>query len=569
MRRNLSIIAAKEQDLIIVGGGIFGACAAWEAADRGLSVTLLERGDFSHATSANHLRMIHGGIRYLQHLDLPRIHESSRERSAFLRIVPHLSQVLPIVVPTYGHGMKGKELLGMGFFAYDLLTWRRNRGIRDGAKRIPRGSFLPRERILEEFPGLSEEGLTGGGVFHDGQMHNPARIALAFVRSAELAGASVANYVEVDGILREGDRVTGVRGLDLLTGKRYEFGGRVVLNAAGPWADGILQRTLGLELKPKPTFSRDLALVLSKCVNPRYGLAVQTKSADADALLSRGGRHLFIVPWRGRTLVGVWHRVYRESPDEVTATEEELDGFVREANGAYPALELSRDDIFTVLSGLTLFGDERVQTGGEMSFGKRSLLIDHEHEHRIRGLLTVIGVRATTGRGVVEKAVDLVLKKLGRRPVRSSTADKPVYGGEIDSLEELLAEAQADRPAGVSPETMSALARNHGSRYREVLDCAKENPAWAEPIGERRVLKAEVIHAVREEMAVRLADVVFRRTDLAWSPGLSEGDLRACAELMALELGWDENRLEQELSEVESAISGKGMIKRYSPERPE
>ena len=148
----------------MVGGGIFGSCTAWDAALRGLSVALVEKKDFSHATSANHLKMIHGGIRYMQHGDIRRIRESSRERSAFLRIASHLTKPLPIVIPTYGHGKKGKEIMAAGLLLYDLLTWDRNRGLHH-EQMIPGGHFISRQKILELFPGLDLEGLTGGAVF--------------------------------------------------------------------------------------------------------------------------------------------------------------------------------------------------------------------------------------------------------------------------------------------------------------------------------------------------------------------------------------------------------------------
>ena len=153
MIRKISALVEKEYDLVIVGGGIFGVCAAWDAVLRGLSVAIVEKRDFSHATSANHFKMVHGGIRYLQHGDIKRIRESSRERSAFLRIAPHLTRPLPIVIPTYGHGIKGKELLALGMMLYDLVTYDRNRGILEERK-IPKGKLLSRQEVLKRFPGI-------------------------------------------------------------------------------------------------------------------------------------------------------------------------------------------------------------------------------------------------------------------------------------------------------------------------------------------------------------------------------------------------------------------------------
>lgn len=206
LKRDIAAIQTKEFDLIIVGGGIFGACAAWEAASRGVSALLLEKGDFSHATSANHFKMVHGGIRYLQHGDIPRVRESCRERSAFLRIAPHLVQPLPIFIPTYGHGIKGKLFLGIGLGMYDLITIDRNKGIMP-ERRIPWGKFISKKQALEHFPDLPLEGLTGGAIFCDGQMYNPPRLTIAFLRSAAERGGEAANYVEVTDFISEGEKL--------------------------------------------------------------------------------------------------------------------------------------------------------------------------------------------------------------------------------------------------------------------------------------------------------------------------------------------------------------------------
>ena len=257
MKRDIAALDKKEYDLIVIGGGIFGICAVWDAALRGLSVALLERGDFSHATSANSFKLVHGGIRYLQHADIARVRESSRERSVLLRIAPHLVHPLPIIMPTYGNGMRGKETLRIGLLLYDILTFDRNRGIRDPKRRIPPGRIISRQECLEVFPHLEHQGLTGAAVFYDAQMYNPTRLALAFLKSAVEAGVDAANYVQVTEFIRDRNRVIGVKAEDTLTGNDLEIRGKVVVNAAGPWAYRLLNRSLGVRPSSSPSFSRD------------------------------------------------------------------------------------------------------------------------------------------------------------------------------------------------------------------------------------------------------------------------------------------------------------------------
>jgi glycerol-3-phosphate dehydrogenase len=552
VKRDLNLLTNKTFDLVVIGAGIFGVCTAWDAALRGLSVALVEKKDFSHATSANHLKVVHGGIRYLQHGDIYRIRESSRERSALLRIAPHLAKPLPIVIPTYGHGKKGKELLKAGMLVYDLLTWDRNRGLHYEQK-IPGGSLLGREEVYELFSGLEKNGLTGGAVFYDGQMTNPPRLALSFLRSAVNAGAEVANYVEAKEFLWQGNQVTGIVAQDGMTGDTLNIKGKLVVNAAGPWAAHLLDGEKELRKNLQPVFSRDLSFVVKKRFKHSYGLAVPTVAKDADAVFDRGGRHLFFAPWRDYTLVGVWHKIIEGPPEKITVSPEELNSFTEEVNTCYPAMNISPGDIVRVNTGLTLYGEKEKQGEISLSFGKRSLLIDHEKDHNINGLVTLVGVRSTTARGMAEKTVDLVVQKVLGKSVACSTETTPIFGGDMIRLKDLVDDAIKTRPREIEPEHMTALVGNHGTHYQDVLQTVSDRQELLQSFKGSSVIKAEVLHAIRKEMAVHLSDVVFRRTDLATGALPDRDVLRECGLLMAAELGWSEDRLEQEIDDVEKA----------------
>jgi glycerol-3-phosphate dehydrogenase len=549
MRRNVPALVEKEYDLIIVGGGIFGICAAWDAALRGLSVALLEKGDFAHAASGNCFKIVHGGLRYLQHADLYRIRESSYERSALLRIAPHLVWPLPLVIPTYGHAVKGKAAMKTGLFIYDLITADRNRGICDQQRQIPGGRIISRSETLGMFPGLKSEGLTGAAVFYDGQMHSPARLALCFLKSATKAGAHVANYTETTGLIKKDNRVIGVTATDLLTNNNFKVRGQVVLNAAGGWAERFLVNGTGRLTAPRFTFSRDTAFVVNRRMDWDYGLAVQGRTGDPDAVLSRGKRHLFIVPWRNYTLVGVWHGVHRGAPDEYTVTEKELEGYIEEINEAYPAFHLKLDEVSLLNAGLVLFGENR-PGATDLSYGKRSVVIDHSEQGETEGLVTLVGVRYTTARGVAEKVINLVFKKIGKKSPVCKTAVTLIHGGEIGPYAEFIRNGMVQRPPSVRDDVMKSLLYSYGSDYEAVLDHVRTDPRWAEPLGHTTVIGAEVVHAVRREMAQKLGDVVFRRTELGTGEYPGHKALRQCSDIMAGELGWDVQRVETEIEEV-------------------
>ena len=432
---------------------------------------------------------------------------------------------------------------------YDFLVVDRNRGLRDPERRIPRCRVMSREECLSEFPGLQPRGLTGAALFSDGQMYSPPRLVLSFLRSAAERGASLANYLEVTEFGRLGDRVCEVRARDRLTGDALAIRGKVVINAAGPWAERLLLGVLGSRLEPPGVYSRDACFVVGKPWASRYALAVQGETRDPDALVSRRARHLFLVPWRDHTLVGVWHEVHEGHPDQINVTERELAEFVREINLAYPPISLTLQDVTQYNAGLVLFGENR-PGAHDLSYGKRSRIVDHGKAHGVDGLITVIGVRSTTARGVAEKAVHLACQKLGRKPRRSESERTPIYGGSIESFRDFRQSALAARPEAIPAEVIDSLVQNHGSAYANLLKYGRAHPDLLDTVGASKVLRAEVVHAVREEMAVKLSDVVFRRTDLGSAGDPGNDAIAICAQLMAAELGWARERLDAEVEEV-------------------
>lgn len=549
MKRDISSIQHFTYDVVIVGGGIFGACAVWEAALRGLKVVLIEKNDFSHATSANHFKMVHCGIRYLQHGDVARMRESSRERSSLLRIAPHLVHTVPIVIPTYGQGLKGKLFLGTGMTLYDLLTTDRNNGV-IAQRKISKTRFIDSKEVLSLFPQLPDNGLTGAAIFEEGQMYNPPRLALAFIKSAAGKGADIANYTEAVGFVRKGDDIAGVMAKDLITGEIFNIKGKMVLNTAGPWAHRLLKNKLGISLKPSPTFSRDLAFVIPRYFDNPYGLAMLTQTKDADSIVDRGGRHLFAFPWRDFTLIGVWHKVFHQSSEKLTVTQEELENYRIEVESAYPGLCKDIDNIKVVNTGLTLFGDEDSQKRQQISFGKRSQIIDHERENGVRGLVTSIGVRATTARGMASKAMDLIFRKMKIDRKHSDSAFHPIWGGDFRDPDEIIKAIRKEKNLNIPEKTRMALFRNYGTGYADVLKYQRKEPRLEGVVPGSNVLKAEVVHAVREEMAIRLGDVIFRRTDLGTGGLPPKKALNICADLMADELGWSYEHKQSEIMKV-------------------
>jgi glycerol-3-phosphate dehydrogenase len=534
-------------DLVIIGGGIAGACAAWDASLRGLTVALIERADFGSGASAHSLKVLHGGIRYLQHLDIPRLRESCAERSAFLRIAPHLTRPLPFALPTFGHGMRGKIPLLAAFQLLKVFTRGRNDGIENRAQHIPAPFVMSRQEFVRRFPAFDEVGLTGAGVFYDGQMLNPARIVYSIVRSAQDAGAIVLNYCAAERLLIRNDRVEGVAARDELSGAALDIRARMVLNLTGPFAPTLHQRAQGGNPIHVP-LSRDMAVVIKRRLLPDMGLGIQTRYKDPDAWLSRGNRHLFMAPWRGHTLIGVNSKVYDGDPYKLAVSETEIQGFVDEIREAAPGLGVTRDDVAVVNAGLLPFG-ENLPGQKDLSFGKRSVLIDHAAREGLSGLITGMTVRWTMGRLLGEKAVDLACEKLQVAARPSQTATTAVHGGDISDRDQLLRSIRAHAGPRLSEESILHLADSFGTLTSEVL----KQPDGVATLCDGKTLIAEVRYTARNELSVTLADIVLRRLDLGTGCEMGDKLLNECASIAGEELGWDDERRRMEIKRVKGS----------------
>jgi glycerol-3-phosphate dehydrogenase len=396
VKRALAALDSREFDLLVIGGGIHGAAAAWDATQRGLSVALVEREDFGAGTSWNSLKTIHGGMRHLQRLDLGSLREAARERSALLRIASPLVVPLPFFVPCYGHGARGRAALALGLALQDALTRDRNRGL-PPERAIPPSRTVSAAEALRLLPALEARGLTGAALWHDAQALSSERLLLAFVHAAADGGASVANHVGAVELRRAGGRVTGALLRDELSGRSFELRARTVVNAAGPWAAGLEAR--GGTATP---LLRARNLVLRRPSGAPFAVGARS-----------GGRFLFLVPWEGRALVGTSYEPAGSEPSDPLL-------FLEEARSAFPWAGLSAGDLALVHEGLV------PGAGGGDGLATRGRVVDHAREGGPAGLVSVLGVKYTTARALAERAVDRVVAALGRAAPACRTATTPL-----------------------------------------------------------------------------------------------------------------------------------------------
>ena len=554
MKRALDEFSNKTYDVAIIGAGIYGASVARDAALRGLSVAIVDKGDFGNATSANSHKIIHGGLRYLQHGDVRRMRESIRERSTLMRIAPHLVIPMPFLIPTYRRLAQGKTIMGLALKLNDLIGFDRNRYLQSD-KKIPSGHLISKTECLRLCPGLNSSGLTGGAIFYDGQVNNPDRLTLAVLASADFAGAHLANYVRVTGFVKERKAILGFHAEDVLSSKSYVVRARLIINCSGPWFNGLLNVTGNLDCPKKMNLLKAVVLVTRALTDKvAVGIPGQSHYKDQDAILRKGHRYFFITPWRHRSLIGTFQKAYDGDPDELQVTENNIQELLDEINHGLPGAQLKRDDVHFVNAGFLPMAEEEEQVV------KRYNIYDHEQEDGLSGLLSVIGVKYTTARDVAEKVVDLVLPKLERKFVPSQTSHTSLYGGNFDGLEDFVRSAVESKPDGISEEGMEHLARTYGSGYLTILDYGKNDSNLLHPVYHTTpVVKAEVIHAVRMEMAEKLSDVIFRRTGLGTAGFPGEECLIACASIMGREMGWTVRRTHEELEETRMVFSRLGI----------
>ncbi len=546
MKRDLIILSRNFYDLLVIGGGIYGVCIARDAVLRGLSVALVEKGDFGHATSFNTLRLIHSGFRYLQSLNVVRARQSHNEQMIFMNIAPHLVHPLPFFVPTYGHLTRGREMLSLALKIYNHLVQRNP--IDEHQSEIPRGRTLSREECLQTFPDIERKGLTGGIIFYDCQISNSERLIISISKSAVEYGADLANYLEVIGLIKDQNRIGGVKVKDIFTGDEFEIRAKFVVNSSGPW----LKRVLGLVNLQSPKvyngLSKAFNLVVSRKISHDFAIGIhsQVSNNKTSELLGKRSRFLFITPWRDYSMIGTEHLPSKDDPEKINLTEEEIKSFLGEVNEAYPRASLGLKDVcFKYMGCLPAF----IPAKGSMRIATKYRIYDHGIEHGVDGLVSVSGVKFTEARQVAEKVVTLVFKKMGRTPQATRSDVTPVHGGRIERLDEFLGQESQRNPYGLNKNDINNLISNYGSAYTEVLKYYDKD--------EKADLlrKPEVLYAIHEEMAHKLSDVLFRRTDIGIIGDTDSSNITRYAGIMAKELNWNNDRIKHEIDEAKALLS--------------
>lgn len=407
MQRDLDGLTARTFDVLVVGGGICGLTIAYDSAQRGLSVALIERHDFGSGASFNHLRTIHGGLRYLQTFDFARARESVNERRAIARIASPAVQLLRFILPLAPSLTQGALAMRAGFLLDRFVSRHRN-------DRVPDSLRVPAGRVIKGIPALNGLGpgrhrvFANAAVWYDYVTTDADRLTLSWALAAANHGAVLANYLEANALILEGGRAIGIRATDRRTDRRIDIGARLVVNATGGAVDRLLAAS-GLSS----------GVPMLKAMN----LVTSRPAADV-AVGGRGpsGRTLFMVPWKGRALFGTWESSEPCAPDDTSIGRDEVHAFLAEINHAFPALSLGPADVTLVHRGVV---PAIVRANGRASLEGHEQICDHA-DRGVEGLITVAGTKYTTARAVAERVTNRILNKLGRPPLPCRTAETPL-----------------------------------------------------------------------------------------------------------------------------------------------
>jgi len=481
----LARLAGLRYDLLVIGGGIVGAGIARDAAMRGLKVALVEQGDFASGTSSKTSKLIHGGLRYLEHGHLRLVFEGLRERHVLRTIAPSLVRPLPLLLPVYAGDARSVWKIRAGLWLYDLLAARHA---------LQPHRMLSARRTLEREPALRVDGLKAAGVYADCHMDD-ARLCLMNILQATRFGAVCANYVRVTEFLKASGRLCGASVRDSFTGRSFNVRAAAVINATGPWGDRLRRLSEpSAQARLVPTKGAHLIL-------PRLAQEAIFTQARSDSRL------LFVLPWGAYTLVGTTEAPAGEALDDLAASSDEVGYLLEEVNRLLPGSHVDEADIIATFAGARPL----------LSFGGRSATTA-SREHAIEmdrwGLISVLGGKFTTYRRMSQQAVDFVVSRY-RWPADRCLSDQVSL---VETLHPVTLEYWHEVTRRLDPDLLGRCLLRYGAGTLPLLQSLAKDPTLAQPVcPHHEYIEAELVHALQEEFGCTLVDLLARRTRIAWS----------------------------------------------------
>ncbi len=543
LKRFIENYSGETFDVLVIGGGITGAAVAYDAASRGLSVALVEKQDFGCATSAATSKLIHGGLRYLANGEFHIVRESLRERRTLENIAPNFVYPIPIFIPCYNKGItKYTWAMRAGMLLFDLLSYDKGRTW-DKNKKIPSHQTIPPRKAVELEPIIPKAGLKRVFCYYDCASLFPERLTLAFIKSAVKHGAKVSNYCKVEEFIFSDSNkkeISGVKVKDLINNRESELKSKLTVNCGGPWADLILNKIQKDNASKRIRRSEGIHIITRKLVNH-----------NMIAMMPSSKKHFFIIPWRGHTLIGTTDKEYEGSPDVYKVTKKAIDELLQTVNDALQGTaKIEYKDVIHAYGGLRpLAGDSAKSVYGS----SRKYEIHDNAKDEVEGLITVEGGKYTTSRNLAENVMKMVSAKLKLPEGKTITDKAHLASCEIADMNAFIDELKKEYN-DFSGNTVECLARYYGNECREVLELARKDSSLADTVNSDGEIPAQIIYALRNEMALKLKDIFLRRTGIGTLGNPGDDVIAKVADLAARELHWDEARKKKEIEEIKETF---------------
>lgn len=542
--RYLSEMAANELDLLVIGGGITGAGIAWDASSRGLNIGLVEMGDFSWGTSSRSTKLVHGGLRYLKQGEVRLVMEVGRERALLHKSAPHIVTPEPMILPLYKKGTYSYWMTSIGLYIYDVLA-----GVKGKERRR-----MYRRSVTEQLePLLKKEDLKGSGYYYEYRTDD-SRLTMEVLKTAFSHGANIVNYAKAQEFIYKDGKIVGARIMDVISGKIYEVYAKQIVNAAGPWVDRV--RELDNSLQGKRLFhTKGVHLVVD------YSKLPIRQAAYFDV---PDGRMIFVIPRDGKTYIGTTDTVYEESIESPRTTQEDVAYLIQAVNAMFVDVHLTEDDVESCWAGIRPLVFEEGKGPSEIS-RKDEVFISGS------GLVTIAGGKLTGFRKMAQKVVDLVARHLSEAYSLQTgpcvTDQDTLSGGDHTPFHDfkeyknkMLTQCEE---LGMTPDTARYLFSRYGANlaeicriYEELTNIKDQEQSLKHLTAAERILLAEMMYTVENEMVTHAVDFIVRRTGLLFFDIERVHRIKfQIVEWLGEWSGWDQAEKQRQLELVEKEIA--------------
>lgn len=506
MKREIDKLKNSEFDVMIIGGGIHGATIAYEASRLGFKTALIEKFDFGSQTSANSLKVLHGGLRYLQHANFKRMRESIYSRKSFQKIAPHLVRSVPFVIPTFGYAVKSKLALKIAMILNDLISFDRNKNIEEECF-VPGGKTISKDKLFKIIPGFANKKVTGGAVWYESIAINTERLLFEFLHKAYEKGSVLTNYVNAVKYNFNNSNIDSVSVKDMITNDEFSVKAKIIINSVGPWLNEILLGTSDLSFLNSP-LTKAVNVIIKKNLFTEYavGLESEKEFTDKAAIINKGKRLFFFIPLGNYTMIGTTYKIFNDNPDNCKISDNDISEIINEINSSYKSLNLTKNDIVQTHVGVQAMPNVKFENEFDVQPETHSRIFDHKSEGNIDNLISIKSVKYTTAPSIAKNIIGILKNRI---PNKHATFI-------VENIVHISKDDFFGKNKSYDTETLQRLWTTYGTKSQKVIEFIEKNEDSKSMIfSNEKVYKGEIYYCLNEELALTSKDILDRRIGLS------------------------------------------------------